>query len=213
MGRNRSKAAGPEVDRGSGTRDRIDRTAYELFSRHGIRAVGVDAIVARSGVAKKTLYRHYSSKNDLVIAFLRRRDELWTQTWLKRRIEGLSSAPDAKLLAIFDAFQQWFRGPDFAGCPFLKAVLEHTDGGHPVRGAAVGHIDAVRTLIVQLAREAGIRDAEEFARQWQLIMMGSIIAAEAGNKRAAPQAKDLGRLLLASRGIGKKATNDNEQHP
>src|SRR2546430_17519915 len=68
-------------------RDRIDNAAYELFSRHGVRGVGVDAIVARSGVAKKTLYLHYPSKEKLVLAFLRRREELWTRAWLQESVE------------------------------------------------------------------------------------------------------------------------------
>jgi AcrR family transcriptional regulator len=200
MNRSHSTAAAPGTDRLATTRERIDRTAYELFCRYGIRAVGVDTIVARSGVAKKTLYRHYPSKNDLALAFLRRRDELWIRAWLKRKIEGRAGTPDEKLLAIFDAFDQWFRGPYFEGCPFLKAILEHGDRKHPVRKAALRHVGAVRALIAELAEAAGVRDADAFARQWQLLMMGSIVAAHAGNMRAARQAKELGKLLLAGNG-------------
>src|SRR5258706_3159195 len=127
MNKSHSTAAAPGTDQPATARERIDATAYELFCRHGIRAVGVDTIVARSGVAKKTLYRHYPSKNELALAFLRRRDELWTRAWLQRRIEGRAGTPDKKLLAIFDAFDEWFHRPYFEGCPFLKAILEHDD--------------------------------------------------------------------------------------
>ena len=101
-------------------RDRIDNAAYELFSRHGVRAVGVDAIVARSGVAKKTLYLHYPSKEKLVLAFLRRREELWTRAWLQEGVERRAGAPAERLLAVFDVFDRWFRRSDFEGCAFVK---------------------------------------------------------------------------------------------
>lgn len=202
MSRSRSRAAAPGADQPAAARERIDRTSYELFCRHGIGAVGVDTIVARSRVAKKTLYRHYPSKNDLVLSFFRRRDELWTRAWLKREIESRAGTRGEKLLAIFDAFDRWFRGPGFEGCPFLKAILEHDDRKHPIRKAALRHVDAVRTLIVEWVEAAGVRDADAFARQWQLLMMGSIVAAHAGNVEAAREAKDMGKLLLAANGIG-----------
>src|SRR5713101_2572576 len=134
-------------------RERIDRTTYELFSRHGIHAVGVDTISARSGVAKMTLYRYYPSKAELALAFLRRREELWTRGWLQREAERRGRTPGAKLLAIFDVFDQWFRRSDFEGCSFVKALLEHGDRGHRVRIAAVRHLDTIRTFVKQLAEE------------------------------------------------------------
>src|SRR4051794_8731149 len=108
-------------------RERIERAAYQLFSQHGIRAVGVDALAARARVAKMTLYRHYPSKGDLVLAFLRRREELWTRTWLQNVVRDRRRAPGERLLAIFDLFDGWFRKPDYEACAFLKALLEHSD--------------------------------------------------------------------------------------
>src|SRR5258708_29121118 len=107
-------------------RERIDRTTYELFSRHGIHAVGVDTISARSGVAKMTLYRHYPSKDDLALAFLRRREELWTRSWLQQEVERRAHTPAARLLAVFDVFHKWLRRSDFDGCSFVKVLLEHS---------------------------------------------------------------------------------------
>src|SRR6266404_7816167 len=106
-------------------RERIERTAYELFSRHGVRAVGVDTLSARAGVAKMTLYRHYPSKDELALAFLRRREELWTRSWLQQEVERRAQAPAARLLAVFDVFDKWFRRSDFEGCSFVKVLLEH----------------------------------------------------------------------------------------
>lgn len=197
----RSKHRKPVSSRPASARERIDQTAYELFSRHGIRAVGVDTIVARSGVAKMTLYRHYSSKDKLALAFLRRREELWTRGWLQEEVERRSRTPGECLLAVFDAFDKWFRRPDFEGCSFAKALLEHGDPGHPVRRAAEAHIETIRAFLRQLAADAGVRDVDGLARQWHIIVMGSIIAAYAGDRDAARRAKELGSLLLARAGV------------
>src|ERR1700674_1037252 len=106
-------------------RERIDNAAYELFSRQGVRAVGVDAIVARSGVAKRTLYLHYPSKEKLVLAFLLRREELWTRAWLQEGLKRRAGPPTERLLGIFDFFDRWFHRSDFEGCAFVKVLLEH----------------------------------------------------------------------------------------
>jgi AcrR family transcriptional regulator len=187
--------------RPASARERIDQTVYELFSRHGIRAVGVDTISARSGVAKMTLYRHYPSKDDLALAFLRRREELWTRSWLQQEVERRAHTSAARLLAVFDVFDKWFRRSDFEGCSFAKALLEHSDPGHPVRKAAETHIETIRAFLRQLAADAGVHDADTFARQLQMVMMGSIVAAYAGDRDAARRAKELGSLLLAHNGI------------
>jgi AcrR family transcriptional regulator len=182
-------------------RERIDRTTYELFSRHGIHAVGVDTISARSGVAKMTLYRYYPSKAELALAFLRRREELWTRGWLQREVERRARTPGERLLAVFDVFDKWFRRSDFEACSFVKALLEHGDRGHPVRKAAQAHIETIRAFLRQVAADAGVRDADAFARQLHIVMMGSIVAAYAGDRDAARRAKKVGVLLLARAGI------------
>ena len=189
------------ASRPASARERIDRTAYELFSRHGIRAVGVDTISARSGVAKMTLYRYYPSKEDLALAFLRRREELWTRSWLQQEVERRAHAPAERLLAVFDVFDKWFRRSDFEGCSFVKALLEHGERRHPVRKAAQAHIGTIRAFLRQVAADAGVRDAEAFARQLQIVMMGCIVAAYAGDRDAARRAKEVGLLLLARAGI------------
>jgi|SRR5437764_11297288 len=201
MNARRSKSVAPESARLATARERIDRTAYELFSRHGIRAVGVDAVIARSGVAKQTLYRHYPSKNDLALAFLRRREELWTRTWLEREVERQARTPGGKLLVIFDTFDKWFRRSDFEACSFMKVLFDHGERGDPLRDATVRHIATIRLFIRQLAEDANLRDADGFARQWHMLMMGSIVAAYAGDLDAARRAKEIGKLLLVRSGI------------
>jgi AcrR family transcriptional regulator len=183
------------------TRERIDRAAYELFSRDGIRKVGVDTVCARSGVAKMTLYKHYPSKEDLALAFLRRREELLTRSHFQQEVERRARTPAERLLAVFDVFDEWFRRPDFESCPFIKALLEHSDQVDPVRKAAEGHLATIRAFLTQLAKDAGVHDAAAFARQWQIVMAGSCVFAYAGDRDAALRGKELCRLLLAHEAI------------
>ena len=182
-------------------RERIDQTAYELFSRRGVRAVGVDEVVARSGVAKMTLYRHYPSKNHLVLAFLRRREELWTRGWLQAEVERRGGPPGEQLLAIFEVFDKWFRRADFEGCSFINVMLEIDDQQHPVRLATVAHLATIRVFLGQLTAAAGVADPDDLARQWHVLMKGSIVAAGEGDTEAALRARRIGQLLLLHEGV------------
>ena len=180
----------------SSARERILDTSYGLFSRHGIRAVGVDTVVAESGVAKMTLYRHFPSKSDLVLAFLERRDERWTVGWVEAETARRAAAPADRLLAIFDIFDDWFHRDDFEGCSFINVLLEFSDRADVVHQAAVRHLATICGFLRGLAEEAGVRDADVFARQWHILMKGSIVAAAEGDVGAARHAKEVGRLLL-----------------
>src|SRR3954470_24395806 len=136
-------------------RERILETAYDLFSRHGTHAVGVDAIVADSGVAKMSLYRNFGSKDELILAFLRRREELWTKDWLQGEVMRRADDPAGRLLAIFDVFGEWFARDDYEGCSFVNVMLEVTDPDHPVRQASVQHLVTIRAYVADLAEQAG----------------------------------------------------------
>jgi AcrR family transcriptional regulator len=182
-------------------RERVLETAYELFSRHGTRAVGVDRIIAESGVAKMTLYRNFASKDDLILAFLERREERWTREWLQATVERRAETPAQRLLAIFDTFAEWFARDDFEGCSFINVMLEIDDLGSPVRRESVRQLSEIRGFIGGLAKDAGIDDVDGFARQWHILMKGCIVAAAEGDRLAAARARELGRLLLAHHGI------------
>src|ERR1700755_3381708 len=93
---------------GTGARERLLEAAYELFASRGVQAVGIDTIIQRSGVARQTMYRHFDSKQALVLAFLDRRAQLWTRGWLQGTVERAADDPGERLLAIFDAFDGWF---------------------------------------------------------------------------------------------------------
>ena len=196
--------AGTDAERraspGSG-RERILEAAYPLFSRSGIRAVGVDTIVEAAGVAKMTLYRNFPSKEDLALAFLALREERWTRAWLWGEVTQRADEPTERLLAIFDVFGEWFARDDFEGCSFVNVLLEQDTLNDPVREASVKHLANIRELIQELAEQAGIDDPDGFSRQWHILMKGSIVAAGEGDRDAARRARELGVLLLRQRGV------------
>jgi AcrR family transcriptional regulator len=182
-------------------RERILNTAYELFSKHGTRAVGVDRIIAEAGTAKMTLYRNFASKDDLIVAFLAAREERWTRGWLQAEVFKRAQTPRERLLAIFDVFGEWFAREDFEGCSFINVMLELSDRGDPGRVASVRHLSVIRELLAALAGAAGVADPEAFAHQWHILMKGSIVAAAEGDVDAASRAQEMGALLLDARGV------------
>ena len=187
----------PEAVVGS-ARERLVTAAYELFSTRGVQATGIDAIIERSGVARQTMYRHFASKQDLVLAFLERREELWTRDWLQAEVERRASDPEQRLLAIFDVFDEWFRRPDFEGCSFINVLLEHPNAASPLNRAGVSYLAGIRHFLEDLAGRAGVQDADGFARQWHILMKGSIVAAGEGDRDAARRAQGIARLVLAA---------------
>jgi AcrR family transcriptional regulator len=179
-------------------RERLVTAAYELFARQGVQAVGIDAIIERSGVARQTLYRHFGSKQELVLAFLERREEVWTYGWLAAEVHRRERDPRRRLLAIFDVFDEWFRDPAFEGCSFINVMLEYPAPDHPLHQAAASYLARIRGVLKELASDAGIADPGGFARQWHILMKGSIVAAGEGDRDAARRAKQMGRVLLAA---------------
>jgi AcrR family transcriptional regulator len=176
-------------------RERILEAAYDLFAHQGTRSVGVDAIIEKSGVAKMTLYRHFKSKQHLVLAFLDRRETLWTEEWLVREVSVRAADPKAQLLAIFDAFHDWFQSEDFEGCTFINVLLEY-QADNPLHESAAGHLAKIRAFVCDLAAKAGLDDGPMFCDVWHMLMNGSIIAAGEGNRGAALQARRAARIIL-----------------
>jgi AcrR family transcriptional regulator len=184
--------------RGESIRRRIDEAAYRLFSRNGIRGVGVDTICAKSGVAKMTLYRHYPAKEDLALSFLRQRTQLFSRPW-QQDVQRRAHSPRARLLAVFDALDDWFHHKDYAGCPVIKALLETQERDDPVRKGTLGYFAELRAFLQQLAAQAGLRGPEGIARQWMILIKGAVVAACAGDRDASVRAKELGAALLKSK--------------
>jgi len=178
-------------------RRRILDSAYELFSHRGIRAVGVDELIDHARVAKATFYRHFPSKDDLVLAFLEQREQLWTKDWVETEARARGGAPEEQLLAIFDLFDEWFHRDDYEGCSFVNVLLEFGGGnGHRLGQASAAHLENIRAVVRTLAEEAGLRDPASFALSWHILMKGSIVQAGEGDRESAKRAKSMGRLLI-----------------
>ncbi len=188
-------------DRSRSGRDRILEAAYGLFSRSGVRAIGVDTITAEADVAKMTLYRNFTSKNDLALAFLALREERWTKGWVQAEVLRRADTPAERLLTIFEIFSEWFAQKDFEGCAFITSLLEFEDRGDPVRAACVTHLANIRAFVCELAAAAGVEEPEWFAGQWHILMKGSIVAAHECDASAARKAREMGLLLLARAGV------------
>jgi AcrR family transcriptional regulator len=199
MARGPGSVGGPaHRSKPSTARERVLTTAYDLFARRGIRGVGVDTIIDQAGVAKMTFYRHFPSKDDLVLAFLQRREQLWTREWLEAAVKSRAAAPRERLLAIFDVFDEWFQRDDFEGCSFINVLIEMSEPGHPVKEASAAHLANIRVFLYALAADAGAAQPDDFARKWHILMKGSIIAAGEGDRLAARRARAVAGLLLDS---------------
>lgn len=159
--------------------------------------MGVDELIDHAGVAKATFYRHFPSKDDLVLAFLEQREQLWTKDWVETEARARGGAPEEQLLAIFDLFDEWFHRDDFEGCSFVNVLLEFGGGnGHRLGQASAAHLENIRAFVRTLAEEAGLRDSASFALSWHILMKGSIVQAGEGDREAANRAKSMGRLLI-----------------
>jgi AcrR family transcriptional regulator len=183
------------TETGAGARQRILDASYELFSKRGIRGVGVNEVIQRAGVATATLYRHFPSKDHLVLAFLEMREQRWTHGMVEAEARKRGADPEARLLAIFDVFDEWFHRDDFEACSFINVLLE-MGPQHPAGDASVEHLDHIRSIVRRFADEAGLRDTESFARSWHILMKGSIVSAAEGDAEAAQRGKAMARLLI-----------------
>jgi AcrR family transcriptional regulator len=183
------------AETGVSARERILDASYELFSQRGIRAVGINEVIERAGVATATLYRHFASKDELVLAFLALREQRWTKDIVEAGAMRRGSNPEEQLLAIFDVLDEWFHRDDFEAGSFMKVLLE-LGPKHPAGGASVWHLEQIRSIVRRLAEEAGLHDTDSFARSWHILMEGSILVATEGDTRAAQRGKSMARLLI-----------------
>jgi AcrR family transcriptional regulator len=157
-------------------RDDLVTTATELFYREGIRPVGVDTIVERSGVSKMTLYKHFRSKDELAVAYLRRRDDVVRRV-IEARVTELAPDPRDRPLVVFDAFAEQVERDGYRGCHLINALVEFPDGEHPARRFALEQNAGWREYLVRLVREAGIPDADTHGDQLFLLLEGAFVTA------------------------------------
>ena len=178
-------------------KDKVFKTAARLFYQHGYRAIGVDTIAAEAGIGKMTLYRHYPSKDDLIVAYLKDSNELFWNNF--EQITKNAPSPREKLLAFFQGLQDYVKTPVCYGCPFLNVATEYPETDHPGHQVALEHKQSVRARFRQLAKEAGAPKPEELADQLFLLMDGAYMASRMfGAKNPATQVAKTARILIDS---------------
>jgi AcrR family transcriptional regulator len=194
----------PAPERVSAARERILETAFRLFYAKGIRAVGVDLIIAESGVAKATLYKHFPAKDDLVVAYLDKVDGVWSGQ-LHDAAAAAGPDPADQLVGLFDALGSACRRDGYRGCAFINAAAE-SQPGTPVHERTVRHKAAVLAWVRDLAEQAGARDPGSLARALTLLLDGGLASGALDASPEAPEAaKASARALVTASTAGARA--------
>lgn len=157
-------------------RDELVQKSLEAFYQNGFHATGMDLLVAKTGVSKTSMYKHFRTKEDLILAALRFRDETF-RNWLFRRMETLADTPSGQLLALFDALGEWFEQSEFKGCMFIKASSEYQSADHPIHQQSADHKRLLERHLAKIAREAQMTNPDLLARQLLLLKEGAIVTA------------------------------------
>ena len=179
-------------------RDELVQKALAAFYRNGFHATGMDMLATETSISKTSMYKHFRTKEELILAVLRLRDESF-RNWLYRRIEQLADTPYDQLVALFDALEQWFEEPGYRGCMFIKGSSEYQDANHPIHRQSADHKRMLETYVIGLAQKAGYRDPATIARQLLLLKEGAIVTAHLGHtERPALDAKQAAISLLDS---------------
>lgn len=162
---------------GDSVRERVLATARDLFYREGARAIGVDRIVAESGVAKTSMYRWFPSKDELIAAFLQAEVEQRVKAWeeFATRYKG---RPVDLLRAQVSRVAKHIASTEFRGCPFINVATEFPDAEHPARGVCRLAKDETRRALREVAAEAGVKDPESLADQLSLLIDGAMASAQ-----------------------------------
>jgi len=178
-------------------REELVQKALEIFYREGFHATGMDLLSAETGISKTTMFKHFGSKEELILAVLRLRDQNF-RTWLFRRMEQ-AGAPRKQLLAMFDALAEWFAEPTFRSCLFIKAASEYPDPAHPIHAQAAEHKRLLFLQLEKIADKAKAKNAPALARALLLLKEGAIVTAHLGHEAdPAGDAKDAAEVLLAA---------------
>ena len=178
--------------------DRLLDRSSTIFEAKGFNAVGIDLLLAEAGVAKMSLYKHFKSKEGLVLAALRRRDQRFRTTFAAL-VEARASDPRARLLAVFDVLARWFEREDFRGCIFLNAAAEFPEADSPVRRVVAEHKAWLREYLASLAQAANAPDPPALAAELVVLVDGAIARAHAaGDRNAAGTARRAAEAVVRS---------------
>ena len=180
-----------------GTHERILDTASRLFYEHGVHAVGLQQVIDACGCGKNLLYREFTSKDDLIVAYLERSAEVWAAQ-VDEITQSLPSDPAAQLVAIVRAAAAKVIAPNYRGCPFLNVDAEFPDPCHPAHQAAAAHRQAMWLRLHELATEAGAGDPGRLVDRLILITDGMYANATLLGPRGAAEAVALAEEVIAA---------------
>ena len=178
-------------------RDELVQNALKAFYAGGFHAIGMDRLAKETGVSKTAIYKHFRTKDDLILATLRLRDEQF-RNWMVRRVEALASDPRDQLLATFTALGEWFDEPAYKSCMFIKASSEYQDRANPIHQTAAEHKKLLLNYLTQLAKDAGLAKPDEVAQQLLIIKEGAIVLAHLHDpKTIAASARRAAEAIIA----------------
>ncbi|WP_454832628.1 TetR/AcrR family transcriptional regulator [Pseudoxanthomonas wuyuanensis] len=177
------------------TRQKILATAEELIYQNGIHATGMDLLVKTSGVARKSIYRHFESKDEVAAAALNARDVRWLD-WFRRECDKADS-PEERVLNMFTVLRTWFDSEGYRGCAFINTAGEVGDSDDPIRKIAKHHKQKLLDYTLELTEQLNIEQPVALARQLLILMEGAItISRVMGDYSAADNARNIAQLLL-----------------
>ncbi|HEX2464068.1 MAG TPA: TetR/AcrR family transcriptional regulator [Thermoanaerobaculia bacterium] len=186
-------------------REHILDVASGLFYKHGVRNVGIDRIIAESGIARMTLYNHFKSKDLLIEEYLRRASSRWMK-WYAGKIERASENPRERILAAFSVLDGWFRSRDYRGCSVTNAMVELADDAHPAAAVKDEYHESLRRLFGGLVSDAGVDDSDELVEELIVVLRGAMISALVdGPQGVAARARRTAEHLLDAHLDGKAA--------
>lgn len=183
-------------------REQLMKSALELFAKNGIHATGIDTIVEHSGVTKKTLYAHFMSKEELVVAVLHQYDEQ-ARNEIRRQVENGAKTAKGRLLAVFDFAEKWFQQDDFYGCLFINAIGEFSEKSAPIRQICMEYKKSLKGYIRELCEQAGASNPQGLAEELGMLLEGATVTAQVSqNPKTARIAKRVAKVLI-DKGIPK----------
>lgn len=177
-------------------REHLIETAIEVFSEHGFHATGIDTLLERAGMSKRTLYTYFRSKEELILAVLRHKDGL-LRNQLMSTVNKVGGDPETRLLAIYDVAEAWFKQKDFFGCIFINAVGEYASDDSPIRQISIEYKRLMRSYILSLCSQLEIESPNDLADALALIFEGAIVTAQvSNNSQSAKTAKKVAATLI-----------------
>ena len=177
-------------------RDQLLQTALELFAREGFHATGVDRIVEESGVTKKTLYAHFGSKEDLIVAVLREYEGKFRAQFFEE-VEEQAKTPKGRLLGLFDVAERWFSTSSFHGCLFINAIGEYSEPTTSIRSVCQEYKGFVKGYIQDLCEKLPVLHATHLAEELALLLEGATVTVQVSqNPKAAQIAKRIAKVLI-----------------